>query len=645
MLKRRGERMTIPRKKWILVTLSCLMLVALSPMNVTIPTEVQASPEYLFTINLVVAYEMGTPYWDIASSYKAELANLDINVELHYMDIGTYYDIVWDSGWNLSWSEGGWDMDEGEFWWMPTDLIWFEGCYSWKGHPPYGWNYFGWQNDKADGLLRDCVSTVEPGLRKEYSWLWQEEFMHDPPHASTFYRTMYEAMSEDLEGWNLVSWWYAGSELARTGKNLTDEVTVWFGSASDLRHFNPVFMVGEASEAACNQIFDMLMTTRVNQTTGAAIVVPSLASDYPEYSEDGKTVTVPLCDNVTWHDGYPFNATDVKFTFDAVLDYATGSTGYGDFSGVIDWVEVQDEFTVVFHLKEPCAYFNAMLANDFGGLIVPWHVLKDVPHRNWKTDSTNTEAPMVGTGPYVWGGRTVDEQWVVHANPDYFRGEPIVDHLYNVIITSPSAGWMSMLSHAIDFGDCWSATIDEIMAQNTTGTGLKVFEEKTPRVYFFAFNLHNRILSNRYVRQAIAHMIPYRHIIDDLVPTLGFGGTSATGPVTPLHGYLYNDELEPFEQNQTKAQQYLDMWLGLDPDDPNYIGYPTAVGDADFSGRVDLYDFGHWAANFGKTKNQWPWHSGDGVDPDFDNDRDVDLYDFEAWRLNWANRYPFKGAR
>jgi hypothetical protein len=83
----------------------------------------------------------------------------------------------------------------------------------------------------------------------------------------------------------------------------------------------------------------------------------------------------------------------------------------------------------------------------------------------------------------------------------------------------------------------------------------------------------------------------------------------------------------------------------LDPDNTAYIGYPTAVGDADFNGVVNLDDWLDWRENYGKPKEEWSWYPGNGVDPDFDNDRDVDLFDYEEWRLNIGEYYPFKGAR
>jgi hypothetical protein len=69
------------------------------------------------------------------------------------------------------------------------------------------------------------------------------------------------------------------------------------------------------------------------------------------------------------------------------------------------------------------------------------------------------------------------------------------------------------------------------------------------------------------------------------------------------------------------------------------------VGDADFSGFVDLDDFVVWAENVGTNPTDWPWWPGQDIDPDADNTDYVELADFYDWRENIGEHYPFYGAR
>ena len=613
------------------------MLVGLPLMDVVTQT-VQAQ-EYLFTINLVVAYE-ATGYWDIATAFKNELAKIGINVVLQYMDAGTYYDVVWDVGWNKTWDEGGWDMDFSSFWFMPTDLVWYEGCYSWAAHPPNGWNYFGWHNDEADSRLRSAMSTVDPDLREDYIWEWQAIAMRDPPHITIYYPTWYEIVDAELEGWDWIRWWYDTDDLKFAGTTLEDDITLKYGTVEDLRTLNPLFTLSLGSETFTDQCFDMLMKTSIDPVTGKAFLKPSLAREPPVYSPDGMSATVYLRENVTWHDGWKFNATDVKFTFDAVIDPATWCSGYGDFAPVIDSVEILDEFTVKFNFKEIAPHFDTLLADDYGGMIVPEHVLRDVPHKDWRRHSTNTETPMVGTGRWKYVDWRRDEYWLVEANKDYFLGESLIDRVYNYIITDPSAGLMALQTHQIDFGDCWTATMDEIQTINKTDPTLKVTAEKVPTIQFFGFNLHHPILSNRYVRLAIAHAIPYEHIINNLLPNLQGSGIRATGPINPVQGDFYNTDLKPFDYDLAEAQRYLDMWIYSQVGEDYTLG---PVGDGDFSGLVEMADFVVWADRIvynEPTPPDWPFSSGRPIDPDYDNNGYAEGADFFRWRENIGATYP-----
>ncbi len=106
--------------------------------------------------------------------------------------------------------------------------------------------------------------------------------------------------------------------------------------------------------------------------------------------------------------------------------------------------------------------------------------------------------------------------------------------------------------------------------------------------------------------------------------------------------HLFNDYLEPYEYNITKAQMYMNMWCYAQ-EGTDYANGP--VGDADFSGVVRLDDFITWADNFGTKQTDWTFLPGNDFDPDFDNSGLVNLDDFIRWAESYGNVYPFEGAR
>ena len=78
-------------------------------------------------------------------------------------------------------------------------------------------------------------------------------------------------------------------------------------------------------------------------------IVPALARDY-KISENGKEYTFTLKKGVKFHDGKPFDAEDVKFTFDRLMDPKTG-TAHPEYYRDIDSVQAADSHTVKIKLK------------------------------------------------------------------------------------------------------------------------------------------------------------------------------------------------------------------------------------------------------------------------------------------------------
>src|SRR5690606_37980487 len=103
-------------------------------------------------------------------------------------------------------------------------------------------------------------------------------------------------------------------------------------------------------------------------------LVPDLAAEMPEVSEDGRTVTVRLREDVTFHDGKPFTSEDVVFTWNAILDtnVATPIRERLALDGLIEGVRALGEYTVEFKLTRLDPAFVERLYTG----IVPAHALE-----------------------------------------------------------------------------------------------------------------------------------------------------------------------------------------------------------------------------------------------------------------------------
>jgi ABC-type transport system substrate-binding protein len=407
---------------------------------------------------------------------------------------------------------------------------------------------------------------------------------------------------------------------------------------------------------------------------------PCLATDYPVYSEDKLTANVTLKDDVYWHnftDIYTdplnpveynnelFTADDVIYTFEALMSDDSGAWGRADFIDVLDTsihpggVERINDYKVRFHLLAPYVELPELLGDDWGCMILPEHILGDVPFGDLYGHWTNKEFPPPGLGPFRFVEDNVAEgYWTIEAVENYAEsmgGEHVIDEVICYLITDMAAGWTALMNHEIHFGyDVWDATPEQI-AVAAADPSFNVYDSPIPLTRHLMFNSNHPVLSNRYVRQAIAHAINYPHIANDILPLVGISGHLQATPVWPSLEWAYPtpaDEVAynigPYPYDIDIAQQYMDMYLySLSENAP--AGSPEVelgpVGDADFSGFVELDDFAVWAENIGTSPDAWPWYSDQDIDPDADNTDYVELADFYDWRENIGEYYPFYGAR
>jgi peptide/nickel transport system substrate-binding protein len=132
-----------------------------------------------------------------------------------------------------------------------------------------------------------------------------------------------------------------------------------------------------------------------------ANLVPILAAEIPTrdnggLSEDGTSVTWRLKQGVRWHDGTPFTADDVIFTWEYAADPATGAVTHGAYR-VIKQVERIDDHTVKVVFPEPTAYWYDAFCGG-RGQILPKHLFSSYKGENARNAPYNHNP--VGTGPY-----------------------------------------------------------------------------------------------------------------------------------------------------------------------------------------------------------------------------------------------------
>ena len=160
-------------------------------------------------------------------------------------------------------------------------------------------------------------------------------------------------------------------------------------------------------------------------------LVPRLAAEIPTVENggldpEGRFVIWKLRQDVKWHDGEPFTADDVKFTYDFVSNEATTATTFGTYQSV-ESVEVLDEYTVKVNFKGPNpAWFEPFVGGQ--GLILPEHVLRDYVGAEARNAPFNLKP--IGTGPYKVVDFRPGDVVVYEINQDYWQpGKPYFDRI------------------------------------------------------------------------------------------------------------------------------------------------------------------------------------------------------------------------
>jgi len=624
-------------------------------------------------------------YHPIWAAIQNELAQIGINLVLNTYDEWAWWDRVWDTGWNLSWDEGGWDMFISEWWMMPTGLFGMEPLvYSWftPWPEPRGVNIFPWLDETADELLWKGMHALNASERKFYLWAWQEWFMHNPPMANMYYPRLYEIIAAYLEGWDPIVRFRDISHLTLNNTMLAearpdrDNKTLIYAVVEPLWGMNPLFIDTYTDQWMGDLRFETLYDLSIDPwpPTGQEppptdfYSKPVLAAAPPIFMEGpngpNTRARIPLRPNVTWSNGFPFNATDVKFTFDLVLNPVAKAVARGKLSRVVESVEIVNETYVDFILYAPnYADFAALLSDDRGLAIIPYHFLKDILPGNLKSHASNTwfsnpQYFIPGTGPFKLqnSSTAVDPDYhIIFEKNSYYFGYDLGWGPYNIDtlrlewIKDPASRLVAQLDNDIDIGDYPTAPVQVFkdLQECMCMPYLMIMQYDHPASNPVMFNLNNQYLSNRYVRQAICHAIPYAYIIEQILPSWGIE-TAYRGKtlITPLHYYtdpnnvtkwLFNVDLYPYEYDITKAQKYMDMWY-YSQESADYTKGP--VGDADFSGFADLDDFYIWTENFGTTPAEWTFLPGQDVDPDWDNTGYVELNDYYEWPKHWSFHYP-----
>ena len=293
-------------------------------------------------------------------------------------------------------------------------------------------------------------------------------------------------------------------------------------------------------------LFDSLV---VQDTDGT--IKPWLATSW-EVSEDRKSYTFKLRDDVKFHDGTPFNAEAVKYSYDRILDPNTKAANATALIAPYESSEVLDEFTVKLNLSTPSESFLANLSQALVAIVSP------TAAKQYGDDFLKNP---VGSGPFKFVSWTENAEIVVERNSDYHwgpetitnQGAAFLDQIVFKIVPEEATRIGSVQSKQIDAAE---TVPPQNIVQLESDASVTIYKANTVGLPYTLFiNLNHAPWNELKARQALQYGIN----VGAIVKTLYLGTyDQAWSPLTP--GILgYDSTLEgKIEPNIEKANQLLE---------------------------------------------------------------------------------------
>jgi peptide/nickel transport system substrate-binding protein len=262
-------------------------------------------------------------------------------------------------------------------------------------------------------------------------------------------------------------------------------------------------------------------------------------------SEDGLTVTLALREDVTWHDGQPLTAEDVKFTFDYFKANQQGR--FTRDLRPVDSAVVDDEGRVVVTLSAPAPSLELGTLADVP--ILPKHIWEGVAN---PAEHSFEGVTNIGTGPYKLVEYQPEQFYRFAANADYFAGAPAVAELVAIKFADDAGALAALRGGEVDMivRPVAPEQIDLLSAL----PGMKVAQGPLFTTQMLTYDMTTPPFNRLEVRQAMALAIDRQDIIDTVY--LGAGTLGSAGWIHP-QSPLFNDAVVT-ETNLERAAQLLE---------------------------------------------------------------------------------------
>lgn len=239
------------------------------------------------------------------------------------------------------------------------------------------------------------------------------------------------------------------------------------------------------------------MYNRLTKLDASKKAIPDAAKSW-DITDEGKTITFHLRDDIHWWDGKSLTADDVKYTFDYIKGHDT--CYFSSNMDIVDEIEVVDPQTVVFHMNKADVSFVSRIG-WYATFILPKHIYDN--GQEWADNEATKTTPM-GSGPFKLEKYEQGKSMTLLANPDYHEGAPYLDKLIFQIVVDDTTAIQALINGELDHVAMVPAAYFD---QLNNDPGFRLDRNFYPSPWRYIFNLEKEPVKDLAVRKAIAYCI------------------------------------------------------------------------------------------------------------------------------------------
>lgn len=322
-------------------------------------------------------------------------------------------------------------------------------------------------------------------------------------------------------------------------------------------NIDPIAISSDSEVLVANHIYDYLVDIDPQSNPSAR-----LATGWT-ISPDGTTYTFTLAEGVTWHDGSPFSAADVVWTFDRLRN--TAGTPTADLYANISSVSASGDLEVTFTLSQPNPFFLYDLSDNHALVL--------------KTGTTDAETNFNGTGPFKVVSYTPEDRIVMTANETYFiDGMPGLAGLEIIFFNEDTAAVDALRGGQIDVAMRMSSSLFETLKGEP---GITAVDIPTNGFDLVRLRADRAPGNDPRVIEALRLAIDREAIFN--VVQQGYGAVGNDSPIGPLYAAYHDPNVQPPARDVNAARALLAA-AGFDASNPLQLTLHTP----DTGNRPDL---------------------------------------------------------